>query len=264
MISIARRFLNANPRLKSFVKDVLGIRSPASVSTNYVELDADELDTVGKDLQGAWQNDSLPARQRKLVEEQLKQYRAGSEVRVFDVLVDSIRRLRLGGIPSLLEVGCSSGYYSEVLPARGVAVRYAGCDYSEAFIELARRCYPALRFDVMDATRLGYRDGEFDIVVSASCILHILDYPAAIAETARVAGRFAIFHRTPVQHGKPTRHYTKDAYGVQTIELHFNETELVRLFADNGLVVTDILTIDAEWRKDDAFAMKTYVCRKVA
>ena len=111
-------------------------------------------------------------------------------------MVEVLGRLHATGGESLLEIGCSSGYYSEVLAARGLE-------------------------------------------------------------------RYAIFHRTPVLQKSATRHFTKDAYGVKTIEIHFNEKELVRLFAQNRLQAVDILTIDAGGRNGDAFAVKTYVCRKV-
>mgnify|MGYP000555746097 CR=1 FL=1 len=84
---------------------------------------------------------------------------------VFDTLVEALNKLPPAERTSLLEIGCSSGYYSEVLAARGIDARYHGCDYSKAFIELARRHYPALPFDVMDATQLGYAGGQFDVVV---------------------------------------------------------------------------------------------------
>jgi 2-polyprenyl-3-methyl-5-hydroxy-6-metoxy-1,4-benzoquinol methylase len=263
MTSILRSYLNRHPRLKAAAKALLGARSTPSVSTNYVELDAGILQTVETELQGAWKHNSLPERQRKLVNSQLKSYLAGEPVIVFDTLVEALKRLPPAERTTLLEIGCSSGYYSEVLAARGIDARYHGCDYSTAFIDLARRCYPEVVFDVMDATQLGYADGQFDVVVSGSCLLHIPDYPTTIAETARVASHYAIFHRTPVLHKSATRHFTKDAYGVKTIEIHFNEKELVRLFAQNRLQVVDILTIDAGGRNGDAFAVKTYVCRKV-
>ena len=263
MMSMLRSFLNQHPRLKAAAKAVLGSHSARGVSKNYVELDAGTLQTVETELQGAWQNSSLPERQRKLVDAQLKSYLTGEPVPVFDTLVEALNRLPPAERTSLLEIGCSSGYYSEVLAARGIDARYHGCDYSKAFIELARRHYPTLPFDVMDATRLGYADGQFDVVVSGSCLLHIPDYSTAIAETARVARNYAIFHRTPVLHKSATRHFTKEAYGVRTLEIHCSEKELVRLFSEQGLQVIDIPTIDVGWHDEDAFAIKTYVCRKV-
>jgi len=234
-----------------------------SVSTNYIELDPATVDVVESELRSAWQHGSLPERQRKLVDSQLKSYLAGEPAEVFDTLVEALKRLPSAERRTLLEIGCSSGYYSEVVAARGIDARYHGCDYSNAFIDLARRCYPALPFDVMDATQLGYADGQFDVVVSGGCLLHIPNYSQAISETSRVAKHFAIFHRTPVFHKMPTSHFVKEAYGVKTIEIHFNEKELVRMFAEHGLQVIDIVTADVDWKNGDAFAVKTYACHKV-
>jgi ubiquinone/menaquinone biosynthesis C-methylase UbiE len=165
---------------------------------------------------------------------------------------------------SLLEVGCSSGYHSEVLALRDVNLRYCGCDYSPAFIELGRGLHPGLRLDVADATALPYADGEFDIVLSGCCLLHIADYRRAIAEAARVARRHVLFLHTPVVHTTPTQYFTKQAYGVKTVEIHFSESELVGHFAANGLRVVAVETLSTDWRRGDAFAMKTYLCERKA
>jgi hypothetical protein len=42
-----------------------------------------------------------------------------------------------------------------------------------------------------------------------------------------------------------------------------NERELVTCFSANGLRVTDILTLNTEWRDGDSFAIRTYACEKV-
>ena len=257
-----KAWLNRHPRLKRFARALMA-RGPASVSSDYVVVDDDAVDGVARELAGAWKNSSLPARQRKLADSQLRAYRAGMAVPVFDALVEPLRRLAPAPGSSLLEVGCSSGYYAEVLAARGLKLQYSGCDYSPAFIDLARQCYPALRFDVMDATRLDYEASQFDIVVSGSCLLHIPDYPKAIAETARVARSHAIFHRTPVFGSGPTRHFTKLAYGIKTLEIRFSEAELAGLFAQHGLQTVETVTIDADVQDGETVAVKTYVCRKV-
>ena len=65
-------------------------------------------------------------------------------------------------------------------------------------------------------------------------------------------------------HTLPTQFFTKQAYGVKTVEIHFSERELVALFAASGLRVVAIETLSADWRQGDAFAMKTYLCEKKA
>jgi len=165
---------------------------------------------------------------------------------------------------SVLEVGCSSGFYSEVFEIAGLDVHYAGCDYSEAFIELARQKYPALVFDVEDATALKYGDDTFDIVISGCCLLHIPEYQAAAAETARVARRYVIFHRTPVVLGLPNVYYRKQAYGVETVEIHFNEPQLLELLARLGLELIAAYTLDESVKGGVESANRTYVCRKIS
>ncbi|MBN8993300.1 MAG: class I SAM-dependent methyltransferase [Rhizobiales bacterium] len=138
--------------------------------------------------------------------------------------------------PSLLEVGCGSGYYSAVFDTMlHGAVRYSGADYSEAMIARARAAFPKASFEVADATRLPYAAGAFDIVFNGVSLMHILEYEAAIREAARVATDFCIFHSVPVFHGHATLFLTKYAYGAPVIEIVYDKQELMSLCADAGL-----------------------------
>lgn len=137
--------------------------------------------------------------------------------------------------PRLLEVGCGSGYYSEVfatlLPG---SVQYTGIDYSGAMIARARAHYPSTAFEVGDATRLPHADGAFDIVFNGVSLLHILDYQAAVREAARVASRYCIFHTVPV-HEYRTMFLRKYAYGAPVAEIIFDKRELMSLCGNAGL-----------------------------
>ncbi|MDF0658250.1 MULTISPECIES: class I SAM-dependent methyltransferase [unclassified Rhizobium] len=238
----------------------------ASVSSHYVEIDSARRDSESWRLAASWKANDLPARQRALVERQLKEYRGGASIDVFDVFTAALRKIdNLPAAGSLLEIGCSSGYYSEVLEVNGLPFRYHGCDYSDAFIEMARRIYPALSFDVEDATRLSYQDNAYDVVVSGCCLLHIADYEAAIAESARVAKDYVIFHRTPIVYGEPTKYFRKQAYGVETMEIHFSEPELLDSFRVHGLEVLATFTLNENADPRDSSkgnASRTYLCRK--
>lgn len=258
-----RAVANRHPWLKSALKTLARPFRP-TISSAYARVVDGDRDRLVRDLKGAWQSPQIPSRQRAGVNRQLAAYRNGAQLRSLDVLVDMLSTLRSPTHRlSLLEVGCSSGYHAEAFAVKGVEVDYAGCDYSTPFIELARQCYPALDFRVSDATALAYSDANFDLVLSGCCLLHIPDYEAAICEAARVARTHVIFHRTPVLHQMTTQYFTKKAYGVQMLEIHFNEHELVSLFARHGLCVVDIATLDASWRRGDAYATKTYLCRKI-
>lgn len=259
--------LNRFPGLKRLLRVVRNCLLPeAGVSSKYVNLQGNEAYETGQRLRDSWQDDALPKRQRVLVDQQLLHYRSGVRIDVFDVFVDSVRALPdLVSVSSLLEVGCSSGYYSEIVEIAHLPVKYVGCDYSDTFIRLAKEKYPAVTFAVADATALHYGDCSFDIVVSGCCLLHIPEYLKGIAETARVARRYAIFHRTPVVWGQPEQWYRKQAYGVETVEIHFNEPEFLALLDNNGLelIATYTLSEDsADTKRTMGNASRTYVCRK--
>jgi SAM-dependent methyltransferase len=237
------------------------------VSSNYLALQGQDAQLQGQQLRQSWQDSSLPGRQRALVQKQLQQYKNGAAIDVFDVFVQSLKNLpTLSEGMTFLEVGCSSGFYCEVLDIAGLPVAYSGCDYSSAFIDMARACYPKHTFTVEDATHLQRADQSVDIVVSGCCLLHIPEYKLAVAETARVARSYAVFHRTPVVWGQEEKWYRKKAYGVDTVEIHFNEPEFLALLQNNGLELLATYTLD---QQSDASgdsrgqAVRTYVCRKV-
>jgi SAM-dependent methyltransferase len=139
--------------------------------------------------------------------------------------------------PNLLDVGCGSGYYSEIFSILVPGgVRYTGTDYSEAMIDRARAHYPAGTFGVADATRLPYPDRAFDIVFNGVSLMHIIDYPAAIREAARVSSRFCIFHSMPMfESDYPTAFLQKYAYGAPVVEAVFGREELLTICGKAGL-----------------------------
>ena len=237
-----------------------------SKGNNYHEVNLNDVDSVAQKLSDAWKDSNIPRRQWTLVQEELSSYRKGQPIAHFDALVNIL----INNIPdlnekSLIEIGCSTGYYSEVLRIKGIEVCYRGCDYSEAFIRLARDVYFETQFNVEGADDLSYGTESFDVVISGGCIMHVSDYESAIAEAARISMQYVIFHRTPVMHREGPVMNTKKAYGVEMIEIHFNEQKLVRIFSSNNLRIMDINTHSISWdmKHCDVLAMKTYLCEKV-
>jgi SAM-dependent methyltransferase len=264
-----RDILSRFPVVKRRLRHLRDVFMPhVSVSSHYREVKDVQVDSEAARLRSAWQANELPLRQRELVNRQLADYRNGNVVDVFDVMVKALRNLAITESSiSILEVGCSSGFYSEVFVIAGLPVSYIGCDYSEAFIALARDTYPALQFDIEDATALRYTDEAFDVVISGCCLLHIPEYEDAIAETVRVAKHHAIFHRTPVVLGQPTKYFRKQAYGVEAIEIHFNESQFLALLHEYGLELVETYTLHEEYDAADpqrGNAIRTYVCRKLS
>jgi SAM-dependent methyltransferase len=211
-------------------------------------------------------DEGIPASQRALVDRQLHEMRSGAVVDVFRVAAEAVRRTGMEA-PSVLELGCASGYYGEVLTTLvGPKVRYSGMDFSAAMIDEARRRYPQWEFVQGDATALPFANAAYDILLSSALILHVKDYPLAIRETARVARSWSIFHRTPVMPTGPTAWFEKLAYGVRVFEICFNEPELLERFDAAGLDVVDRIWVDAFELPPDSTRgeMVTYVCGKRA
>jgi SAM-dependent methyltransferase len=258
---IARR-LPAKALLKRLAGRLLARKEPSSaVSTDYRVI---ERAAVTKSHETAWRDPAIPARQRALVDEQLASLWRGAPPRVFTVAAEALRAtgLELG---TILEVGCASGYYAEVLAhVLGHPVRYTGLDYSEPLLRLARERYPSRPFLLGDATRLPLRDRAVDVVISGCVLLHLLDPWRAIAETARVARSACVFHRTPVAAVREAVLLAKRAYGVETVELVLPEAPFRAALEAAGLRVVAEMPIEEGTIPGVSVPVRTvtYACRR--
>lgn len=254
--------------MKTILKRIgrkLGILPAAQgSSTAYEVIDRGAADDVGLD---GWWDQSVAERQDAAYKGLLDEMYAGRLRVDFTVAADAVRATGLAS-PSLLEVGCGSGYYNEVFAHLLAApVQYTGLDYSGAMIEVARRRYPAIPFVVGSATDLPFPDGAFDIVMNGVALMHIPDYVKAIAESRRVARRWCIYHTVPVHQNRPTTFLRKNAYGRPTVEISFNESELRQRFAEGGLEVRKVfesVSYDLVAVLGEPTVTKTFVCEVLA
>ncbi len=144
--------------------------------------------------------------------------------------------------PTLLDVGCGSGYYTRVfshLIER--PVRYTGVDFSRPMIARGRALDPLRRLVVGDGMALPFADDSFDIVFSGTSLMHMPRYERAVREAQRTARRWCIFHTIPVLERRPTTFLRHQAYGGPMVELVFNAGELMSVFANAGLTPRDRL-----------------------
>lgn len=138
--------------------------------------------------------------------------------------------------PRILEVGCGSGYYAEILPhLLERPLHYSGLDRSEAMISLARRRYPRVPFLLGDACRLPFRDAAFDLVFHGSALMHILDSEGAVYEARRVTRRWVVFQTVPTVFGRGTQYLAKRAYGEPVVEVVLGDGEFEELLRRGGL-----------------------------
>ena len=239
-------------------------------------LEAPQVRRIAKDhakitskLSDSWKDPNIPGLQWKIVQPQIIKFKQGKEVPLFEVFCESIKTcidFSPNVAPSVLEIGCSSGYHGFVLSQRFPKFKYIGVDFSSKFIEYGKTQFPDLDLQVQDATSLKYPNEHFGIVVSGGVLLHLNDWKLGIKESCRVAQNYVVFHRTPVTQA-PTTLFTKMAYGVQMFEWSFNESEFISEVESQGFEQIKELPIDVgkqltyNTRKPRQF---TYVFKKQA
>lgn len=215
-------------------------------------------------LQG-WQAPEVSERQLEAYRPLLETMRAGRVRRDFAVAAESLRLLPLTN-PTIVEIGCGNGFYSEVFASLYRRPhRYIGVDYSEAMVASARKRYGALPVVVADASTLPFPPRAFDVGWSGTVLMHLPDYARAIRETCRVTRRFCVFHSVPVRLAGPTLFLTKRAYGVTVAEVLINRADLEESLQGSGLKIRHVLRslpYRAGGVADDLDTL-TYVCERV-
>jgi len=223
--TVGKRLVHATPILRRHIL----------FSTDYRVLNGPEEARKLTASSGGWLAARTVARQERAYADLIRAMKAGDPRLDLKVAAEAVAATGISN-PRVLEVGCGSGYYSEVFATllKG-GVRYTGIDYSDAMIVRARTQYPLAAFEVADAIRLPYDDGAFDVVFNGVSLMHIVDYPAAIREAARVSSRYCVFHTVPVFADHPTTYLRKYAYGAPVVEMVFGKPELMSLCSEAGL-----------------------------
>ena len=230
------------------LKEKESIMDVKKISTGHKRISPEE---ITNELQFGWKKAIIAPRQRLLTEEQLKEMYSGKPNLIFTLLAKLVKESYRKG-STILEIGCSTGYYYEILNhLLKKRIDYMGVDYSKAMIGLARKHYPDAYFVVADAAKLPFDDGQFSIVISGSVLIHNLNYPEHIKETARVAKNRIIIHRTFLCKERPTYFISKLAYGIPVLEICFNESELLYLFEKEGWILKSTIEYISDVKKDE-------------
>ncbi len=231
------------------------------ISDSYRKLEIGEVAPLARELENAWQDPAIPRRQWiGVVRGEMERLRQGQWLPHFEILVRALKRIDPKHYPTLLDVGASSGFYREIIELGRFSCKYTALDYSAEYQKLAEELYPGIDFRLGDARALPFRDCEFDIVLSGCCLIHIFEAEQVIAESARVASGWVILNRTPVMMGVPTTYWEKRAYGVRTLEIHYNESDLFAMFSKHALEV--VSSEDVYTDPENLYAHRTYLLRK--
>lgn len=220
---------------------------------------------ISEDLKNSWKDESLPLLQWKIVESQLGQLNAGLKVPEFEALLEVLSSTDSSQLNTVLEIGCSSGYYSKVIERNFPNVIYTGIDFSTSFVEFGHQKFPGINLQVANAEELPFTEQEFDLVVSGSVLLHIENWTSAITESARVTKKYLVLHRTPVSSAK-TKLFKKIAYGKSMIEWTFEESAIFEILKDLGFILLrDIYVYENQKIQDRASnpVQKTYLFERL-
>lgn len=71
----------------------------------------------------------------------------------------------------ILDLGCGNGRFFKLLEDKDV--NYIGVDFSEKLIEIAKKKYPKVKFQVADALNLPFPNNYFDRIYSIAVLHHI-------------------------------------------------------------------------------------------
>jgi 2-polyprenyl-3-methyl-5-hydroxy-6-metoxy-1,4-benzoquinol methylase len=99
--------------------------------------------------------------------------------------------LEMAAPGSLLDVGCGEGVLVHRWALRMGEARMVGIDLEEESIQAgwAERQAPNLQYRVMEAARLPFADGEFDLASAIEVLEHLPDPALTLSEMARCARR---------------------------------------------------------------------------
>jgi SAM-dependent methyltransferase len=134
----------------------------------------------------------------------------------------------------LVDAGCGVGHYSELVARHFPGVVYAGFDFSEEMVAVAKELWPGREFFVADMVDFDY--SPYDVVL-ASSLIEVMDDWAKGSEAMCATARKIILHRVRIHQARTERRNT-GGYPQQSTYTHYhNEGELVEFYEARGFDV---------------------------
>ncbi len=138
----------------------------------------------------------------------------------------------------ILEIGCGQGFNTQML-AKNKKNDVIGIDLSKNDIKIAKKRYPTVHFEAMNAEKLKFLDNSFDKIYAMDVLEHVDSIQKVAKEISRVLKKKGIlvvnipFYKSEKWLSKVRPTYFKEIHHVRV----FKEKELEEVLEKQGLYV---------------------------
>ena len=143
----------------------------------------------------------------------------------------------------VLDVGCASGGFFNIMRTLEPTIGYTGIDIAEPSIENARQKYPEAKFLVTDGLRLPFEDNEFDLVHTTSVLVVEPRYKELLKEMYRVSSRFVLADMRLLNNVEDALDQEQSYYRIE-YDGKFDGETVPYVVSDADQVVNYILTLE--------------------
>lgn len=194
---------------------------------------------MSDNISDGYAHPDIAGKQRVIVDRQLEEMYAGNAPAHFAIvgkIMQDLRALHPGAI-TLLDAGCSSAYYSEIIEYYVPGwTQYTGLDYNPGMVEMANTYYPELSVMLADIQRLEFFNRDFDMVLSSGTLVHVKDWHSALSGLMAATKQWLLLHRTWVYFDGSAGQCASSshAYGYEVWDHHLDEQEIIDLVESGG------------------------------
>ncbi len=165
---------------------------------------------------------------------------------------------------SVLCIGCGSGEECWKMKKLG-AGKVVGIDLSQKLIDVAKRSYPNLNFQVMDMEKLKYPGGSFDFIYSSLVLHYVKSWRKTLKEVYRVLRKDGVFlfsTHHPFLWGKEEYYRSRKIRDrwfngeFKVSYYHRPLSEMIKDILESGFAISDFLEpkpVPACFKKDPEF-----------
>ena len=143
----------------------------------------------------------------------------------------------------VLDVGCASGGFFNIMRTLEPAIDYTGIDIAEPSIETARQKYPEAKFLVTNGLQIPFNDNEFDLVHCTGVLVIEPRYREILKEMYRVSNRFVLADMRLLKNTEVAADQERSYYKIQ-FEGEYEGATVPYVVSDADQVVNSILTLE--------------------